>query len=55
MSVLNRTEDSFYKITPRRLFSQINQHIKFNTPSDSKDKKDKETVYINQGSQVGRN
>ena len=54
-SILNRDSESFYKLTPRKLFSQISQYAKYNSPSDSKDKKDKEVVYLNQGCSIGRN
>ena len=33
----------------------ISQHIKFNSGSSEKDKKDKEIVYLNQGCSIGRN
>ena len=52
---MNRTEKEFWSASPKKLFMMISQHIKFNSGSSEKDKKDKETVYINQGSQVGRN
>ena len=52
--VLNRTEKEFWHTTPKRLFQLIDAHIKFNTPSDKDDKK-KDIVYLNQGTQIGRN
>ena len=52
--VLNRTEKEFWCTTPKRLFQLIDAHIKFNTPSDDK-KKNKEVVYLDHGSSIGRN
>ena len=52
--VLNRTEKEFWSASPKRMFELINKHIQFNTPSD-KDKKEKEKVYLNQGTQIGKN
>ena len=43
-TVLNRTEEDFWKLSPRKLFSQIDQHIKFNTPKDGKEERKKEYV-----------
>ena len=51
--VLNRTEKEFWSTSPKKLFMMISQHIKYNNVSSS-DKK-KETVYLNQGTQIGKN
>ena len=49
--VLNRTEQEFWNTTPRRLFSLIDQHIKFNKPSDDKKKGNKKVEYHTGGSE----
>ncbi|MBP3707087.1 MAG: hypothetical protein J6J36_00520 [Clostridia bacterium] len=54
-SVLNRSIDEFYKLTPKKLFLQIDKFAKYNNPSKDKDEKKKETVYLNQGTQIGKN
>lgn len=48
-TVLNRSREEFYKLTPRKLFQQIDKHIAYNTPKDKKEEKKKE--YVNNGTQ----
>ena len=43
-TVLNHSEEDFWKLSPRRLFSQIDQHIKFNTPKDKQEERRREYV-----------
>lgn len=46
-TVLNRSEESFWKLTPRKLFEQIDVHIKYNTPKDKEEDKDRKKEYVN--------
>ena len=46
-SVLNRSVEEFWKLTPRKMFIQIDKHIQFNKPSD--DKKGNKKVEYHQG------
>ena len=43
-SILNRSEESFWKLTPRKLFIQIDKHIEYNTPKDKTEEKKREYV-----------
>lgn len=43
-TILNRSEESFWKLTPRKLFEQIDVHIKYNTPKDKEEERKKEYV-----------
>lgn len=43
-TVLNHSEEDFWKLSPRRLFSQIDKHIQFNTPKEGKEERRREYV-----------
>ena len=43
-TVLNHSEEDFWKLSPRRLFSQIDKHIQYNTPRDGKEERKREIV-----------